>query len=815
MPTFDFPTLVWWGLPLAAAPVLIHLINLLRHKRVAFAAVELLMAGQKKYRTRVLLRQLVLLALRTAAIVALVLAVAQPRWRDALGGLFASGRGRHVVLLDDSYSMLDRSDGGRLGETTAFERGREAVARLVTELATARGPQELTLGRCSMLAGTDGAGRWDIEREPLTPLTVQRVREELARREAGFGDVGPDRALAAAAEVVGRERDAGEVLWLVGDLRARDWKSFVAESAGAALPGASVSADELAGILRGLAEAGVTVRLVDCGDPAADPGGSNPGGSLTAGSLTAGNLTVERLEPVGGVPAVGVLVPFEVAIRNDGPQPVRDVQVSLREDGVSRPGVQCAEIRPGATATARFDVRFTSVGGHLVEASLPLDAVAADNVRTAVLEVVERVDVLIIDGDPRGSRGSGDAFYVAASLAPGVSAATGLRPRVEPPRALATLDLAGFDTIWLLDCPRLEPAEIAALEAHVAAGGGAVFFAGPRTDAEAVNRLLHRGGAGLFPVPLAGAVDLSPAAELSGGGGPAGVSPAASPDVVVEDHPVVAVLAGQRNPLLDSVRIDRFMAVARDAEPDPAVRRLLSVRGGSPLVVERSFGAGRVAAVLTTAAPTWNNWSRGNPSWVVVMLELESRVAAGRRRADGVSVGAPLVVPVAADDGAAEVDFTLAAGTDIRQPVVATADGFEATLPAVDRPGGISARWRGREGALRERVFAVNVNPEEGRLERINSDRLARSVDGVPLTVLAAADVGADSDRTGVASLARPLLLLLVGMLLLEQLVALFAGYHPGMAPRRQVPAGGTASRGQGGSPGQGRGRRVPVPAGG
>jgi len=822
MPSFDFPTLVWWGLPLAAAPVLIHLINLLRHKRVAFAAVELLMAGQKKYRTRVLLRQLVLLALRTAAIVGVVLAMAQPRWRDALGGLFASARGRHVVLLDDSYSMLDRSDGGRIGETTAFERGREAVARLVTELATARGPQELTLGRCSTFAGTAGAGRWDIDREPLTPLTVQRVREELARREAGFGDVGPDRAVAAAAEVLGRERDAGEVLWIVGDLRARDWKSLVAESAGAAVTRGSSGSGELAGMLRGLAATGVTVRLVDCGAPAADPGSSLPGGNLTAGSFTAGsftagNLTVERLEPVGGVPAVGVLVPFEVAIRNDGPQTVRDVQVSLREDGVSRPGVQCAEIRPGTTATARFDVRFTSVGGHLVEASLPLDVVAADNVRTAVLEVSERVDVLIIDGDPRGSRGSGDAFYVAAALAPGVSAATGLRPRVEPPRALATLDLTGFDTIWLLDCPRLEPAEIAALEAHVAAGGGAVFFTGPRTDAEAVNRLLHRGGAGLFPVPLAGAVDLPSAAGLSGGGSPAaaGVRPAASPDVVVEDHPVVAVLAGQRNPLLDSVRIDRFMAVARDVEPDPSVRRLLSVRGGGPLVVERSFGAGRVAAVLTTAAPTWNNWSRGNPSWVVVMLELESRVAAGRRRADGVPVGASLVVPVAADDSVAEVDFTLADGTMFRQPVVATADGFAATLPAIDRPGSVAARWRGREGALRERMFAVNVNPEEGRLERIDSERLARSLDGVSLMIQSAADVGADADRAAVASLARPLLLLLVGMLLLEQLVALFAGYHPGMPPRRQVPARGTTSRGQGGSPGQGRGRRVPAPAGG
>ena len=84
MPTFDFLPLVWWGLPLVAVPLVIHLINLLRHRRVEWAAMEFLLASRKKYRTRVLLRQWLLLALRTAAIAGLVLGLAQPRWRSAI-----------------------------------------------------------------------------------------------------------------------------------------------------------------------------------------------------------------------------------------------------------------------------------------------------------------------------------------------------------------------------------------------------------------------------------------------------------------------------------------------------------------------------------------------------------------------------------------------------------------------------------------------------------------------------------------------------------------------------------------------------------
>jgi len=118
MPTFDFPPLLWWGLPLVAAPVIIHLINLLRHRKVPWAAMELLLASQRKYRTRVLLKQILLLALRVAAVLGVVLALAQPRWTSALGQLLGGGRTTHLVLLDDSYSMGDAAAAGRLEAST-------------------------------------------------------------------------------------------------------------------------------------------------------------------------------------------------------------------------------------------------------------------------------------------------------------------------------------------------------------------------------------------------------------------------------------------------------------------------------------------------------------------------------------------------------------------------------------------------------------------------------------------------------------------------------------------------------------------------
>jgi hypothetical protein len=760
MPTFDFLPLLWWGLPLVAAPIVIHLINLLRHRKVPWAAMEFLLASQKKYRTRVLLKQLLLLLLRVAAVLGIVLALAQPRWTSALGRMLGGAATTHVVLLDDSFSMGDLSQQGRVGDERAFDRGRRVVERITAELAAASGQQELALGRFSRF--TTGAGRteppsdqadapdldgFDRRPEPVTPRLVQQVQDDLAAWEPSATDAGPRAAVAAAGGLLAAGSNAARVLWIVSDFRAKDWRS----------------ADETAAALRQLSDSGCEVRLVDCA--AADGDGRQPG-----------NLTLDGLEVAGGVPATGVLVPIEVSVRNHSDRPARDVTVELREDGLARPGARIAEIPAGGVATQRFDARFTRAGPHLVEAAIPADAVAADNSRVLAIDVVDRVDVLVIDGDPQGGARVGDAFYVATALAPGAGAPTGLRPRIEPPRSLATLDLDSFACVWILDVERLDQAEITALEAFARKGGGVVFFTGPRTKHDFVNRALYRGGDGIFPVPLAGPVDLLPAGDA-----------AATPDVVVEDHPVVAVLSGQRNPLLDAVRVDRALAVDRGFAPAEAsgLRKLLSLRTGAPLMVERPYGAGLVVAVLSTAAPTWNNWARGNPSWVVVMLELESHLARSRQRAESLVVGAPLAMRLDTAVDESEVDFLVPPdGTVVHQTAVTgtAAGAAEAVLPSTRAAGGYAARWRRLDGTERERIFAVNVAADEGQLERIGRDRLDRALAGVAFRYESADALQPDTATLAGVPLARPLLLILAALLLLEQVVAFSASYHA--APR-------------------------------
>ena len=110
--TFLFPALAAAGIALVSLPIIIHLINLLRHRRIKWAAMEFLLQSQKKHKKWIILKQLLLLLMRMAAVAVIVFMLAQLSTKDDWG--FGGTKTHHVVLLDDSFSMTDR-----WGESTA------------------------------------------------------------------------------------------------------------------------------------------------------------------------------------------------------------------------------------------------------------------------------------------------------------------------------------------------------------------------------------------------------------------------------------------------------------------------------------------------------------------------------------------------------------------------------------------------------------------------------------------------------------------------------------------------------------------------
>src|SRR5689334_24563674 len=90
---------------LVSVPIIIHLINRMRFKRIRWAAMEFLLKSQKRNRRRLIIEQLLLLALRCLLVLLTVLLVSRYLFSFAM---FEPQNTLHVAVLDDSLSMSDQ-----------------------------------------------------------------------------------------------------------------------------------------------------------------------------------------------------------------------------------------------------------------------------------------------------------------------------------------------------------------------------------------------------------------------------------------------------------------------------------------------------------------------------------------------------------------------------------------------------------------------------------------------------------------------------------------------------------------------------------
>src|ERR1041384_353470 len=96
---FTNPGYVAAGGALISSPIIIHLINRMRFKRLRWAAMEFLLKSQKRNRRRLIIEQMILLLLR----ILLVLLVGFLVARYVGGALGSAGQGTlHAVVIDDT-----------------------------------------------------------------------------------------------------------------------------------------------------------------------------------------------------------------------------------------------------------------------------------------------------------------------------------------------------------------------------------------------------------------------------------------------------------------------------------------------------------------------------------------------------------------------------------------------------------------------------------------------------------------------------------------------------------------------------------------
>jgi len=466
------------GGALVSSPVIIHLINRMRYRRVRWAAMEFLLKSQKRNRRRLIIEQLILLLLRILLVLLAGLLLAR-FLGFSFAGFFQPQNSLHVVLLDDRLSMSDAWKTEEGERKNAFDVAKGLVEKEVAKPAgQAHTPQRLVLLR---LSDPRGAPLFD---QRLTEDSQRELAATLARAdECTALHLNVEEGVKAARELFDRNAQDQRFLHLVSDFRQRHW----AEPEGAGVTKA----------LESLAAAGVKVNMVDAAHPVRSESQKVP--------LYHDNLAIVDLRPETRVAPEGMPVLFTVTVANYSPGERKNLRVTVKVEGVERPegSITILSVPPGLTSQT-FQVAFVQPGFNQITANLENEEVGlqADNLRYAVIEVRRQVPVLLVDGDlTGGDKPGGDSFPLRTVF----TAARGFDVVRAGVSELERPNLDQYPSIYLLDPnPRqLAPKALANLEAYVKNGGSVAFFLGDRVVSDFYNNELYKNGKGLFPVPLA------------------------------------------------------------------------------------------------------------------------------------------------------------------------------------------------------------------------------------------------------------------------------------------------------------------------
>lgn len=684
-----------WVLPLAAIPVILHLLTLQRLKTVDLSTFRFLFDSYIQQRRRMKFLEWLIAFLRTLFLLLVVFAVARPvikHWDALFGG---GGSGRNIVLIiDASASMAAKTEG-----ETSMQRAKRAALQIldrlnrddhVTVLQAAARPLEI----CDRFSADVKTIRDSIEALAVTP--------------------GRANLFAAFAHLYGPETSQlnAPLIYLFTDLQTSNWREFNDSDRRRVVPD------------------GTEIIVVNVG--------SNQDFSNTA---IVGNAP-EHQKAIVGLPVV-----LQPRVSNFSESETVDVTISVyvNEKEIARPTLS---LEPGATATA--EVVFTPNEPGILNGryEIPSDRFTDDDVFRFSLPVAPRFKVVLVNDNPSADPRESEGLYLrTAMIATDTEVETHIVPLDGPELAtekdlIRTLDVvdipeAGLgadalidaDVVILANCGSLQPAQFQLLTSYVGNGGGLLIFPGDRTDPTVWTEQFFKAPSRPEDVLL------SPGLGQAYGD-PDNSSTFDHFGAIDFVHPVFAVFAGEQRYLTKVNIYRRFTLIL--PEDSGNSWPIAQFSNGDPAIIDSRFENGRV---LLTAFPFNTKWSNLplRPEFVPLVLRMIGYV---KRPAEiegpsVVAAGAAAEIFVDQSWAPAEATVTDNAGRITRIPLERSNSRLVGAFFGTTEQGFYTINVRGADDSRRgRRSFAVNLSPEESDFTTLTGPQVSALLPDTRITTI-------------------------------------------------------------------------------
>lgn len=564
-----------FGAGAIAVPIIIHLLNRRRFQRVVWAAMRFVNVSTEKNQRRMLVEDMILLAIRCLMLALLALAVARPAMRSTTHNVFGQSKVTAVIVLDNSASM-----GVSDGVQTRFDKARKIAEQAVDALPSG--------SAAAVILASDIAK--EVIKEPTHDLNLARK----AVREAPLSDRATDLfpSIEKALETLKGRSAIRKEIYVITDGQLAGWRQL------GDIQKTLKTAKEQTG------EQQVSAHLVLVSDSEER------------------NLGVSGLVLSSGLAPLNRPLRFEAQVANYGKQEAKDIKVSLLVDGAAADEVTLPSIPPGGTRSVPLNTRLKTEGWHNITARIAGDRFPGDDTRTLAVRAIREIRVLMVDGEPGSEPRESETFFLGHALVP-VSAEEAEQYYVKT-STIAPADMAGtrfddFDSVVLANVPDFSADTATALENFVKRGGGLLIFPGAKINAISYNQ------------QLASVRKLLPATFGEPRGDAAQDEKYLTFQTKGYDHPIVALWNDNAAGTLASARFFRTFelnllaapaagagekAGKRESEKGAATNALASLAApkailrfsdGSIAVAERALGLGRVVMFASTADTAWND----------------------------------------------------------------------------------------------------------------------------------------------------------------------------------------------------------------
>lgn len=750
------PAFVLPGLALASVPIIIHLLNRLRHRKVRFAAMEFLLQSDEQNRRRLIIEQLLLLLLRVLAVLLVMFLLARFVLNSTDLWLLKGASSHHVLILDDSLSMRQKVD-----DQTVFDQGIDALELLLSQDGGRTGSLQISI------LTTSSPERPITSDRKLDGALVQELIPRLRNLKCSYQATSMVPALEAAENILSADSGVSPAVHIITDLRNSDWQQ---------------QPDVTAAIKR-LEEIEAQISLMRLPTP-----GRN-------------NVALTGLQTDTASSAVGIPCRLNLTIHNFGETLVSGGRATVFVDGNPLPGkVLLPDLEPEADTLLAHDVVFEEAGHHSVEVRLEEDDLPSDNSRFLVVQVAEKRSVLLVDDESLQS----DSGFLSAALSADPEL-TGIESQVRTSDVLTAVPLDQFDCIYLLNVRELPADATELLKDYVSSGGGIVWCPDDQANTTWYNTALREAQPSLFPTRLQTVAGMESQES----------SDADFQKIVFEQHPIFAVYNIPDSPFADTIQVSRWfentVPEANSSTASGQASILARLTNGTPVIFEQKAGKGRILTLLTTAGKRWTNWplTPAAPGYVVLHLLIHQHIQRPDSSVRSGTVGDELTfeweasrftdtmevfLPAGENEDSADAflklqaapkETTTESGTDSEPEPESSADDdseevmLSATVPEANRPGVYRVKRYPAAGQPDETWIALTVPASESDLQTADPSSVEEMLDSAAVRIVDASSTAGLSDADTGRELRWFLLGLLVAVLIAEQLLSLRLSYHP------------------------------------